>query len=257
MKLLATVRELMVEYGVSTLQQMMPTVVKVEGAEERADGCMAFLPVLACRDCMRLKGDVARYPLPIQAMRHVQEYHGKGNVTSRETREVAEAEWGSWILGISKHLEVTIEDISPDVSDYSSSELAEMARKTGPKILKALEQGGEARKFTVMADEATGLEWLYPYRVPRDLESEELEAVEASIKWLTPVQQKVLRLYVQQHEPIPDDWERAIMKGEHGVPTHVEEREESRREVRASIPPPPQPTAAASQMDDKARRRGK
>jgi hypothetical protein len=93
MSLLATVRELMVEYGVSTLQSMMPAVVKVEGLVERADGGMAFVPVLACRDCMRLKGDVARYPLPVQAIRHVQEFHGKGNVTSRATREVAECEW--------------------------------------------------------------------------------------------------------------------------------------------------------------------
>jgi hypothetical protein len=93
--------------------------------------------------------------------------------------------------------------------------------------------------------------------VPKDLEEEELAAVEMSIKWLTPLQQKVLRLYVQQGEPIPDDLERAIMKGEHGVPTHVEEREESRREARASIPPPPQPPAAAPLMEDKAQRRGK
>ena len=269
MRMLATVREGMVEYGVSTLQQMVPTVVRMEGEEERADGSVRYLPVLACRDCMRLSGELCRFPLPHLAIRHMQEEHGRGKITAQETREAAEAEWGSWVLGITKHLEVRVGDISPDVSDHSREELEEMARKTGKKILAQLELGGVARRFVLQMDEGVGLEWLFPFRIPKDMEVGDLEAVEEGAKWLSPLQQRVLINYVQQNEAIPDALEKALMKREHGVPIHVEKREERREEMRKAggrrqqprNPPDqrqtPQTTAAGQRQPHKARHKGK
>ncbi len=68
MRMLATVREVMVEYGISTLQQMVPTVVRVEGEEQRADGSTRYIPMVACRDCMRVSGMLCRFPLPLLAI---------------------------------------------------------------------------------------------------------------------------------------------------------------------------------------------
>ena len=66
---------------------------------------------------------------------------------------------------------------------------------------------------------------------------------------MTPLQQKALREHVQQDEAIPSDMERAILRGEHGVPVHVEEREEEKkREGRSCPAPPPAPPPATQPL---------
>jgi hypothetical protein len=267
--MLATVREVMVEYGISAVQQMVPTLVKVHMEDQRADGSSRYIPMVACRDCMRVSGVLCRFPLPLLAIKHMQTEHGRGNITDQETRGAAEAEWGSWAFGITKHLDVKVNDISPDVTGHSREDLENMVRRTGEKILGQLEVGRGVRKFVLQMDEGVGPEWLYPFWIPENMEEGQMETVEASLKWLSPLKQRILINYVQPNEAIPDEWEKALMRGEHGVPTHVEEREERREDMRKAgnrrqqpriIPDqrqPPQTAAADQRQPHKARHKGK
>ncbi len=269
MRMLATVREVMVEYGISALQQMVPTLVRVHMEEQRADGSSRYIPMVACRDCMRVSGVLCRFPLPILAIKHMKAEHGRGNITDLETRGAAEAEWGSWAFGVTKHLDVKVKDISPDVTGHSREDLENMVRRTGDKILGQLEVGREARNFVLQTDEAVGSEWLHPFWIPENMEESQKDTVEANLRWLSPLKQRILMNYVQPNEAIPEEWEKALMRGEHGVPTHVEAREERKEDMRkagnrrqqpSSSPPPrrPRQTAAADQRQtNKARRKGK
>ena len=97
------------------------------------------------------------------------------------TRKVAQHEWNNWRLSVNKHMEIQVSGISPDVSDFSTAELAEAARRAGSKVLQTLEGNAEGRRFTLSLDEPLTLEWTYPYRIPKDLSEEEMNVVEEGI----------------------------------------------------------------------------
>ncbi len=214
------------------------------------EGDMAFIPMLGCKECMRI-GCLTRCTTPWQMFQHIQKEHDKCKVTSQSAPGLR--------ARVEKVAHESIKILGDRDREHQHGHhrllVTTIAGSAGSERRQSTEEiGGGRGPAAFLPDELNGPlanEWKVPYKIrePQPGEEEDREEETHGVKTLTAHQQRVLREYVQMDLPIPSEDEREILARK----VKKEKREEGDREP---PPPPPAPLAAARTLSEAVMRTG-